>query len=94
MIILTAFEKVNSTAPIGIKTMPMTKKEIITGPGVNKGCHAFIRCCLKAVSIISKHCYLTGRLGQINRHGLLSGFLAEDLLLVNIILCYGCGLFD
>lgn len=60
MIILTAFEKVNSTAPIGIKTMPMTKKEIITGPGVNKGCHAFIRCCLKAVSIISNHCYLTG----------------------------------
>lgn len=35
---------------MGINTIPMTKKDKITGLGVRIGCQAFKRCCLNAVS--------------------------------------------
>jgi len=37
-------------APIGAKTIPMMKSVGRTVFGVRMGCHAFRRCCLKAVS--------------------------------------------
>lgn len=84
---LTLLEKVNNTAPIGIKTMPMIKNEIITGPGVNRGCHAFSRCCLNAVSIVQNYYYYWLEvIADQPTHCLLSGFFAEDLLLANNIL--------
>ena len=41
-----------SRAPIGAKAMPMMKRVGRTVLGVRMGCHAFRRCCLKAVSAI------------------------------------------
>ena len=41
-----------SRAPIGAKTMPMIKRVGRTVFGVRMGCHAFRRCCLKAVSAV------------------------------------------
>jgi hypothetical protein len=34
---------------MGMKTMPIIKKDKITGRGVRIGCQAFKRCCLNAV---------------------------------------------
>lgn len=45
------FEEYTIPAPIGIKTIPIIKKDNMTGLGVRMGCHAFNRCCLKAVSM-------------------------------------------
>jgi len=42
-------EEYTIPAPIGINTMPITKKDNITGRGVRMGCHAFNLCCLNAV---------------------------------------------
>lgn len=39
-----------SRAPIGANKMPMMKRVGRTVLGVRIGCHAFRRCCLKAVS--------------------------------------------
>jgi hypothetical protein len=44
----------NNTPPMGAKSTPMTKKVGRTDRGVNTGCHAFNRCCLKAESITKR----------------------------------------
>lgn len=47
----TWFEVSNRMTPTGMKTMPITRKEMITGRGVRTGCQARSFCCAKAVSI-------------------------------------------
>jgi len=45
----TELEANNKATPIGMKTIPTSKNEVITGTGVKMGCHAGSCCCLNAV---------------------------------------------
>ena len=40
----TELEASRRTTPTGMKTMPMMRKEMMTGSGVRIGCHAFSFC--------------------------------------------------
>jgi hypothetical protein len=44
-------DEANNVVPTGMKTIPITKKIMITLIGVNIGCHDAIRCCLNGVSV-------------------------------------------
>lgn len=48
---LAVLEKCSNTTPMGMKSIPMTKKVGSTVRAVSTGCQAGSRCCLKAESV-------------------------------------------